>query len=107
MLEFFYLPPEVGISEANDLVFTAAWVAAKGDETGNPLFSQPAFRKQMYSWSETESFGTASLVNFRLYSEFDRSVSKMSELGWIGCWMRHIGCFFAQGCIFRSNTSSL
>ena len=81
MLEFFYLPPEVGISEANDLVFKAAWVAAKGDEVGNPLFSDAAFRKEMYAWSETASFGTASLVNFRLYSEFDHSVSETFGFG--------------------------
>ena len=45
MMEFFYLPPEVGIREANDLAFKPAWTAIHSDIYPRPEYQDPIYRE--------------------------------------------------------------
>lgn len=75
IMEFFYLPPEIGVKEMNDAIFEPAWIATKGQTYPQSQFYNAAHRAQLYDFSSTESFGTGSMVVFWLNSEFDHAIN--------------------------------
>ena len=74
---FFYLPPVNGIVHSNEAAYIPAWIASDYGQTWNPKpeYSSPEFRKSIYAFSHTESFGTASLITFHLTSEYDKAIN--------------------------------
>ena len=73
---FFYLQPVIGIIESNEAAYVPAWIASDyGQAQPKPEYSSPEYRKSIYAFSHTESFGTASLVVFHLSSADDRAIN--------------------------------
>lgn len=73
-LEFFYKPPVNSPSTANQLAFYPAWAAVHGQ--GLPQYQDPDWRQNAYSFTQTSSFGTGSIIVFATSrSSQDYSVS--------------------------------
>ena len=76
MFEFFYLPLVVTMQGAQAFVYTSAWVATVGQALNkSALWKNESMRNDLYDFTWTPSFGTASLVVFRLYSTYDKTIN--------------------------------
>ena len=74
---FFYLPPVIGTVHSNEAAYVPAWIASDYGQTWHPKpeYYSPEYRKNIYAFSHTESFGTASLITFHLTSEYDKAIN--------------------------------
>ena len=71
--------------ESNEAAYVPAWIASDyGQEQPKPEYSSPKYRKGIYAFSHTESFGTASLITFHLSSEYERGINTHNKQvsGW-------------------------
>jgi len=77
VMEYFYLPPPVTVQQGNELIYPAVFAGLyNGDkEESRALFKNTTWRKNVFSFSDTPHYGTASVIAFRFSSAYDKTIS--------------------------------
>ena len=77
IIEFFYRPPVNTAKSANTFAYFPSWVSIKGYNSSQQLFTDETFRKSMYEFTVTNSFGSGFMVNFLTKSVYgDQSITQ-------------------------------
>ncbi len=63
------------VKNASEASYTAAWVSYYGQQVSNPLFTDQTYRNEIYAFSNSTSFGPASLITYYVGSPTDATVS--------------------------------
>lgn len=73
ILEFFYIPPLQSALTANEYSYYPAWTAMLGQ--GHSFFQKTSWRRSIYDFSKTRSFGTGAFIAFQSLSLDDWGIS--------------------------------
>jgi hypothetical protein len=81
--DFKYLIPVIeylfeegrNVRNTSEASYDAAWVGYYGQELSNAQFTDSTYRNEIYSFSNSTSFGTASLITYYVGSPSDATVS--------------------------------